>query len=400
MLTWSPASSQTDDRPLETGHQDPRPSQEVGCHNGRDHSNLAMTGRQKKAMMSNTIQIAGRAVGAGQPVYVIAELSANHNQDYDQAATLIEAAKDAGADAVKLQVYTPDSMTLPLDRPEFRIGGGTLWDGETLYTLYEKACTPWEWFAPLKRLADQVGIAFFASAFDQAAVDLLESLDVPAHKVASFELVDHGLLKALARTGKPLILSTGMATLAEIDDAVTVARDAGATDIALLKCCSNYPAASDAMHIRTIPHLAAAFDCPSGLSDHTLGYAVPVAAVALGATILEKHLTLSRNVPGPDSAFSLEPAEFAAMVAAVRDAEKALGSVHYGPTAEERKSLQFRRSLFVCRNMAAGEPFTADNVRSIRPAHGLAPKHLPEILGRRAAVAIVAGTPLDWSLIR
>jgi N-acetylneuraminate synthase len=353
----------------------------------------------EEGSMPHTMRIAARPIGTGHPVYVIAELSANHHQDFDQAAKLIEVAKQAGADAVKLQLYTADSLTLPSGRPEFRIGGGTLWDGETLHSLYQKAYTPWDWFAPLKRIADQAGITFFASAFDAAAIDRLESLDVPAHKVASFELVDHGLITAMARTGKPLIMSTGMATLAEIDEAVTAARTAGVNGLALLKCCSNYPAASDTMHLRSIPHLAGAFACPVGLSDHTLGYAVPVAAIALGATILEKHLTLSRSMPGPDSSFSLEPAEFAAMAAAVRDAEKALGHVHYGPTSDEMKSRQFRRSLFVTRDMAPGEAFAADNVRSIRPAHGLPPKHLPEILGRRAAVAISAGTPLDWSLI-
>jgi N-acetylneuraminate synthase len=350
--------------------------------------------------MSQHLSIAGRAVGDGHPVYVIAELSANHHQDYDQAVRLIDAAKAAGADAVKLQAYTADSMTLPLDRPEFRIGGGTLWDGATLHSLYQQAHTPWDWFGPLKAVADRLGIAFFASAFDTAAIELLESLDVPAHKLASFELVDLGLITAMARTGKPLILSTGMASLDEISEAVDAVRAAGNVPFALLKCCSNYPAASETMHLQTIPDLAGRFGCPIGLSDHTLGHTVPVAAVALGATIVEKHLTLSRSQPGPDSAFSLEPAEFAAMVAAIRETEKALGNVHYGPTPDEMKSLPFRRSLFVCEDMAAGEVFDGRNVRAIRPAHGLAPKHLSEILGRRAAVAISAGTPLDWSLIQ
>jgi N-acetylneuraminate synthase len=343
-----------------------------------------------------TLEIAGRPVGAGFPAYVIAELSANHHQHYEQAARLVEAAKEAGADAVKLQTYTADTLTLRSDRPEFRVSGGTPWDGQTLHDLYARACTPWDWHPRLKALADHIGIPLFSTPFDTTAVDFLERLEVPAYKIASFEVVDLALIRKAAGTGKPLILSTGMATLAEVAEAVETARAAGAAQIALLKCTSAYPAPAEEVNLRTIPHLAEAFGVPVGLSDHTLGIAVPVAAVALGVCLIEKHLTLSRGVPGPDSAFSLEPAEFRAMVEAVRTAEKAMGRVHYGLSEGERASRAFRRSLFVVRDVKAGERFTHDNIRSIRPGHGLPPRHLPEVVGRRAASDLSAGTPLRW----
>jgi N-acetylneuraminate synthase len=349
--------------------------------------------------MSAWIDIAGRRVGPGCPVYVIAELSANHGQDFDTALALVRAAAETGADAVKTQTYTPDTLTLHSDRPEFRIGGGTLWDGRTLHDLYAEACTPWDWHPRLQAEADRLGLHFFSTAFDPTAVDHLEGLGVPVHKVASFEIVDLPLIRRLAATGKPLILSTGMATQEEIAEAVTAARAAGAGGVALLKCTSAYPAPPEAMNLRTIPHLAEDFAAPAGLSDHTLGTTVPVAAVALGACIVEKHLTLSRALPGPDSAFSLEPDEFRAMVAAVRDAEKALGTARYGAGPEEAKSRAFRRSLFVVEDVRAGEPFTADNLRSIRPGCGLAPKHLDAVLGRRATADIARGTPLSWDLV-
>jgi pseudaminic acid synthase len=346
------------------------------------------------------MEIAARPIGAGQPAYFVAELSANHNQDFDAALALIRAAKEAGADAVKLQTYTPDTITVRSDKPYFRIGGGTLWDGRTLYDLYSEAYTPWEWQPVLKAAADELGIALFSSAFDPTAVDFLETLGVPAHKVASPEITDIPLIERMARTGKPLLISTGMATLGEIDEAVQAARSAGATQIALLKCTSAYPAPPEDMNLRTIPHLAEAYGLPVGLSDHTLGIAVPVAAVALGACIVEKHFTLSRGTPGPDSAFSLEPAEFRAMVDAVRVAEKALGQVHYGVTEREAPMRAFRRSLFVVKDVAAGELFTAENVRSIRPANGLHPRHLPEVIGCYATCDISAGTPLTWGMVR
>jgi N-acetylneuraminate synthase len=343
--------------------------------------------------------IKDRRIGPGQPVYVIAELSANHNQNFDDAVRLVRAAREAGADAVKLQAYTPDTMTIACARPEFAIGGGTPWDGRGLYELYQEACTPWAWHALLRPVAAELGLDFFSTAFDASAVEFLERMDVPVHKIASFELVDIPLIERAARTGKPLILSTGMATLPEIAEAVEAARRAGAGALCLLKCTSAYPAPPQAMNLRTIPHLADAFGVPVGLSDHTLGIAVPVAAVALGACVIEKHLTLSRRTPGPDSAFSLEPQEFRAMVEAIRTAEQALGTVRYGLSGKDQSSRTFRRSLFVVEDVKAGEAFTAKNVRSIRPGHGLAPKHLRRVLGRRAAADVAAGTPLTWDLV-
>lgn len=349
--------------------------------------------------MSRLMKIKHRNIGPNYPVYVIAEMSANHNRNFDQAVRIVHAAKEAGADAIKLQTYTPDTITIKADNEYFRIGGGTLWDGRTLYDLYGEAYTPWEWQPKLKAIADEIGIDLFSTAFDPTAVDFLEEMEVPVHKVASFEIVDIPLIEKMARTGKPLIISTGMATLGEIEEAVQAARNAGATQIALLKCTSAYPAPPEEMNLRTIPHLAEAFDLPVGLSDHTLGIAVPVAAVALGACIVEKHFTLSRDIPGPDSAFSLEPHEFKAMVDAIRMAEKALGKVHYGVSEREAKSRVFRRSLFVVKDMKAGERFTEENVRSIRPGHGLPPRHLPEVLQHHAARDVVRGMPLSWDLI-
>ncbi len=354
--------------------------------------------------MSSQIQIGRRTIGIGQPVYVIAELSANHNQDFDKAVRILQAAKQAGVDAVKLQTYTPDTITIRSDREGFRIGGGTLWDGRTLYELYGEAYTPWEWQPRLKVVADDLGMDLFSSAFDASAVDFLEKMRVPAHKLASCELVDIPLIQKMARTGKPLIMSTGMATVEEIEEAVQAARQAGATQIALLKCTSAYPAPAEEMNLRTIPELARRFGVPAGLSDHTIfdhgmGIAVPVAAVALGACIIEKHLTLSRSEPGPDSAFSLEPHEFKAMVDAVRVTEKALGRVYFGCSAKEASSRVFRRSLFVVQDVKRGDRFTAENVRSIRPGQGLHTRHLAEVLGRRAARDIERGTPLSWDLV-
>ena len=348
---------------------------------------------------SGHIQICDRIIGPGQPVYMIAELSANHHQDFEQAARLIDVAKDAGADAIKLQTYTPDTITIRSDRSEFRIGGGTLWDGRSLYELYGEAFTPWDWQPKLKRMANDAGLALFSSPFDATAVDFLQGMDVPAYKVASFELVDVPLIQKIARTGKPVIMSTGMATAEEIEEALAAARQEGATEIALLKCTSAYPSPADEMNLRSIPELERKFGVPAGLSDHTVGIAVPVAAAALGACIIEKHLTLSRADRGPDSAFSLEPTEFKAMVGAVRFAEKALGVAQFGPSAPERASLAFRRSLFVVEDIKTGETFTNKNVRSIRPAHGLHTRHLPAVLGRCAMCEIDRGTPLSWDLV-
>ena len=350
-------------------------------------------------MVVDEFRIGKRAVGPGLPVYLIAELSANHNQDFEQALAIIRAAKDAGADAVKLQTYTPDTITIASDRKEFIVRGGTIWDGRSLHQLYGVAYTPWDWQPKLKRAANDLGLDLFSSAFDATAVDFLERMNVPAHKLASFELVDIPLIQKMAATGKPLIMSTGMASLEEIGEAVRTARQSGAKQIALLKCTSAYPAAPEEMNLRTIPELSRHFGVPAGLSDHTMGIAVPVAAVALGACIIEKHLTLSRSVPGPDSAFSLQPEEFKAMAEAVRLAEKSLGGVHFGPSEREKSSLAFRRSLFVVTNVKRGEKYTSENVRSIRPGHGLHTRHLPEVLGRRASRDVERGTPLSWDLV-
>jgi N-acetylneuraminate synthase len=349
--------------------------------------------------VTEAINIAGREIGCGFPTYVIAEVSANHHHDFETAAEIVRAAKQAGADAVKLQTYRPDTITIRSGEPCFQVNGGTLWDGRTLYDLYTEAYMPWEWQPQLKELADDLGMHLFSSAFDSTAVDFLEDIKVPAHKVASFELADIPLIQKMARTGKPLIMSTGMATLEEIHEALRSAREAGATQIALLKCTSAYPAPPEEMNLRTIPAMAERFGVPIGLSDHTLGIAAPVAAVALGACIIEKHLTLSRSVPGPDGAFSLEPHEFKAMADAVRTAEKALGRVYFGASSHETASRNFRRSLFVVEDVDRNQPFTAVNVRSIRPANGLHPRHLTQVLGKRAARAIKKGTPLAWDLV-
>lgn len=350
--------------------------------------------------MPHTFTIHGKTVGNGQPTYIVAELSANHNQSFEQAVRIVEAARASGADAIKLQTYTPDTITLKSDKASFRVGGGTLWDGRNLYDLYTEAYTPWEWQPKLKAVANDLGLDLFSTPFDISAVEFLEKMDVPAHKVASFELVDIPLIQKIARTGKPMIMSTGMATEEEIHEALDAARSAGANQIALLKCTSAYPAAPEEMNLRTIPELSRRFGVVAGLSDHTMGIEAPVAAVALGASVIEKHLTLSRSHPGPDSAFSLEPQEFKAMVDAVRNTERALGDVQFGCTGREANSRVFRRSLFVTEAMRQGETFTEKNVRSIRPAHGLHTRYLSEILGRTASQDIERGTPLSWNLIK
>jgi pseudaminic acid synthase len=347
-------------------------------------------------MMENTIRIGSRLVGPGQPVYIVAEMSANHHQEFAQAVDILHAAKECGADAVKLQTYTPDTITLDCANEYFQVPPGTIWAGRTLYDLYGEAYTPWEWQPQLKNLADELGLDLFSTPFDPTAVDFLEQMGVPAYKIASFELVDLPLVAKAAQTGKPLIMSTGMASLGEIEEAVSAARAAGAAQMALLKCTSAYPAVPADMNLRTIPHLAATFGLPVGLSDHSLGMAAPVAAVALGACIVEKHFTLSRSVPGPDRAFSLEPQEFKEMVAAIRETEPALGQVCYEATAREAASRLTRRSLFVVKDIQGGESFSEENVRSIRPGYGLHPRYLPEILGRRAKQDIKRGTPLSW----
>lgn len=349
--------------------------------------------------MEPTFKIGQRQIAKGEAVYVIAELSANHNRNFEQAGRIIRAAKNSGADAVKLQTYTPDTITMRSDREYFRIAGGTLWDGRVLHDLYQEGGMPWEWQPKLKKVANDLGMDLFSTGFDDSAVDFLEEMEVPAHKVASCELVDVNLIRKMAGTGKPLIMSTGMATEDEISEAVQAAREGGAKQIALLKCTSAYPAPPEDANLLTIPELARRFDCPAGLSDHTMGIAVPVAAVALGACIIEKHICLNRADGGPDSAFSLEPMEFKAMVDAVRTAEKALGSIQFSAAAHETNSLKFRRSLFVVENVKKGELFTKQNVRSIRPADGLHPRHLEDVLGKRAAFDVERATPLNWTMV-
>ena len=349
--------------------------------------------------MTGEMTIGSRVIGPGSPTYVIAEMSANHGQRFEQAVEIVKAAALAGADAVKLQTYTPDTLTIDCDKPDFGIGKGTIWEGKTLHKLYGEAFTPWEWQPRLKELAESLGMHCFSTPFDDTAVDFLERMDVPAHKIASFELVDSGLLRKVARTSKPVIMSTGMATLAEIDEAVATLRAAGCVRLALLKCTSAYPALPEEMNLRTIPDLARRYGVPAGLSDHTMGIAAATTAVALGACIIEKHFTLSRAEPGPDSVFSLEPGEFKAMVAAVRDAEKMLGRVTYEVSGHEAASRVFRRSLYVVKDLKKGEVFSAENVRSIRPGFGLPPKKLDAVLGRRAVRDVERGTPLEGALV-
>lgn len=345
------------------------------------------------------IEINQRRIGTGCPVYIIAEMSANHHHSFEKAVEILKAAKACGADAVKLQTYTPDTLTIDCHNEYFQIGQGTIWEGRNLYDLYGEAFTPWEWQPKLIKLAEELGLELFSTPFDFSAVDFLEEMGVRAYKIASFELVDLPLLRRVAVTGKPVIMSTGMATLAEIDEAVQIFREAGGRQLALLKCTSAYPASPADMNLCTLPHLAQAFGVPVGLSDHSMELAVPVAAVTLGACLIEKHLTLSRQDSGPDSAFSLEPQEFRAMVQAVRVTEEALGSAIYGISAAEVASRVFRRSLFVVQDMQVGDTFTRENLRSIRPGYGLHTRHQDDILGRTASRDILRGTPLTWDLV-
>lgn len=347
----------------------------------------------------DSIMIGDRSVGPHSPAYIVAEMSANHNNDFEQAEELIRLAKECGADAVKLQTYKPSTLTIKSTKGPFIISGGTKWDGRTLFDLYEEGCMPWEWQPRLKKTADDIGIDLFSTAYDKSSVEFLDKMGVDVHKVASFEIVDLQLIEKMAETGKPLLISTGMASKKEISEAVSCAGKAGAEEIALLKCTSAYPSPVEETNLRTIPDMRRSFGLPVGLSDHTMGIHVPSAAVALGACIVEKHMTTSRKLKGPDSHFSLEPKEFKRMVEGVRTAEASLGKVSYGPTEAEKDSLAFRRSLFVVRNVKAGERFTETNVRSIRPGTGLAPGHLSDVLRRKASRDIERGTPLDWSMV-
>ena len=344
----------------------------------------------------NEFRINDRLIQSGQPTYIIAEISANHTHNYDNTVALIKAAKDAGADAIKLQTYTADTLTIDSDQSHFRISQGTVWDGQTLHELYSEAAMPWEWQPKLKAVAEELGMDLFSSPFDETAVTFLESMDVGAYKIASFEIVDTGLLAAVAQTGKPVIVSTGMATEEDIQIAITTLRKNGCDRICLLKCTSAYPAPPESMNLRTIGVIQEKFDVAVGLSDHTRCNHAAIAAVALGASVIEKHITLDRNDGGPDSSFSLEPHEFAEMVTAVRVVEASIGQVHFGPTQYDAANVAFRRSLFAVADIKSGEAFSAQNVRSIRPGQGIPPKHLPDLIDRRAANEIPRGTPISW----
>lgn len=349
--------------------------------------------------MNKVIQIGNHRIAEDEPVFVVAEMSANHNMDFERAVAILKAAKEAGADAVKIQTYTADTITLDCEDPCFQITQGTLWDGTTLHRLYETAYTPWEWHSKLKEVAEGLGLEFFSSPFDFTSVDFLEEMDVPAYKVASFEITDIPLIKRIAGKGKPVIMATGVAHLSDIELAVRTCREAGNEDVVLLKCTSAYPTPYKDVNLRTIPSMKDTFDCLTGLSDHTMGGAVAVAAVALGARMVEKHLTLKRADGGPDSAFSMEPQEFKAMVDDIRKVELALGKVSYDLTPGQQREREHSRSLFVARDMKAGEIFTPENVRSVRPANGLHTMYYEDILGKRIARDAKLGTPMSWDLV-
>lgn len=347
------------------------------------------------------INLGGRMVGADHAPFVIAEMSGNHNQSLERAMAIVEAAAAAGAHALKLQTYTADTMTLDLSEGEFFISDPkSLWKGNSLHKLYQQAYTPWEWHRPLFDRARELGMVIFSTPFDETAVDFLESLDVPCYKIASFENTDLPLIRKVAATGKPMIVSTGMASVAELDETVRTARESGCKEMVLLKCTSTYPATPANTNILTIPHMRELFQCQVGLSDHTMGVGVSVGSVALGATVIEKHFTLARADGGVDSTFSLEPDELRALVVESERAWQALGRVSYGPTENEKPSMIFRRSLYVTQDMRAGEVFTKENLRAIRPGFGLPPKHLDLLLGKSVGVDVKRGTPASWDLLR
>lgn len=345
------------------------------------------------------IKIKNKTIGEDSPVFIIAEMSANHLQNFDNAVKLIKEVKKAGVDAIKLQTYTPDTITLDCDNEYFQIKQGTIWDGTTLHRLYQEAYTPWDWQPKLKKIAEEEGLICFSSPFDKTAVDFLEEMNVPAYKVASFEINDIPLIEYMASKGKPMILATGIATLSDIEEAVNACRRVGNNQIIVLKCTSAYPAPLEDVNLNTIPNLAGTFNVIPGLSDHTLGIEVPIASIALGAKVIEKHVTLSRADGGPDSAFSLEPNELKQMVESVRNIEKALGTITYELTDKQKKSKEHTRSLFIVKDIKKGEKFTEENIKSIRPGFGLAPKYINEILGKTASEDLRRGYPLEWKYI-
>lgn len=349
--------------------------------------------------MEKEIRIGGHVVSEGSPAFIVAEMSANHNMDFERAVSILKAAKAAGADAVKIQTYTADTITLNCADPCFQITQGTLWDGTTLYRLYQSAYTPWEWQPKLKQLAEGLGLEFFSSPFDLSSVDFLEEMGVPAYKVASFEINDIPLIKRIAHTGKPIIIATGIAHISDIELALQTCREAGNEKVILLKCTSSYPAPYEDMNLRTIPSMRDTFDCITGLSDHSMGSSVAGAAVALGAKVVEKHLTVSRADGGADAAFSMEPAEFKEMVDNIRNIELALGKVTYELTPKQAREREHSRSLFVAKDMKAGEIFTPENLRSVRPADGLHTKYYEELLGKRIKRDAKLGTPMSWDLV-
>lgn len=349
--------------------------------------------------MDRTIKIGNKVVGKGYPAYIIAEMSANHLQDYERSKKIVLAAKEAGADAIKLQSYRPDTITIDCSGDEFVATKGSLWEGQNLYHLYETAYMPWDWHKGLFDYAREIGIEIFSSPFDFTAVDLLEELNAPAYKIASYEILDIPLIKKCAKTGKPIILSTGIATLTDIERAVNVCKAEGNNDIAVLKCVSQYPTSYQDLNLKTIPHMAETFNCITGLSDHSMGSAVDVAAVTLGAMIIEKHMTLRRADGGADGVFSMEPEEFAQMVRDVHNIEKAIGNVTYELTEVQKRGKKNARSLYAVEDIKAGEEFTDKNVKSIRPGRGLYTWHYDEILGKKAAVDINRGTAMKWEYI-
>jgi pseudaminic acid synthase len=352
-------------------------------------------------MNNYSIKIEKNFIGADSQPFIIAEMSGNHNQSLERALSIVEAAAKAGVHALKIQTYTADTMTLDLDDGEFVISDlKSLWYGKSLYKLYQEAYTPWEWHKPIFDRCRELGIIGFSTPFDETAVDFLESLDVPCYKIASFENTDIPLVRKVAATGKPLIISSGMASIAELDETVRAARSAGCNDLVLLKCTSTYPASPENTHIKTIPHMKDLFACEVGLSDHTMGIGVAVAGVAVGATVIEKHFTLNRSDGGVDSAFSLEPDEMRNLVIESRRAWQALGQVTYGPLEEEKSSLAYRRSLYIVKDIQANEILTLDNVRAIRPGYGLPPKHQNIVLGRQAKIFLRKGTALHWDMIQ